>query len=719
MNMRAVLFRIDVCAITIALTLLTSGSVRAQMNWFPDVDNPIGSPFGENNVPSVVYDGEVWRAWYAPQPALDLEYAESKDGVDWRPDPAEVVLAVESGAPWESCAKWAPSVIYDPEHPSTFVDEDGGEPYAYQMWYNGFDCRPAEAVRAIGYVVSHDGSNWVRPVEEPVLATGGPGDWDQSWVHLPNVLYDAGEDLYRMWYAGGSGNGPNNIGLATSRDGMNWEKHPGPLELRRPGEGSTINCGVIHNGTHYEMWFSLWDGARWDIHYARSLDGVVWTRPQSSQVVIPFEGAWNDAGTCNPKVHFDGVSYRAWYTGDCRNVAGDSWLTGTAEFDAELPRPHFRIQPESDLVEGQPITFDASRSNSPVVRNPQPGDFSYEWDFGDGRTDDGETVQYAYDRPGDYRVRLTFSDGRESASIERLVPVRFRSEPVPGWTSMDVGDIDGSGGARPEGDCLRVLGAGGSISGRADRFHFLHQEITGNFRFTATVVGWESELSDSRFGLMVRDGTGATERNAFLAIRTSSPGDGRLRFQSRLSEGDNTHLLSNLGQVASTAPIHLRIARCGDEITASVSHDGTALSEAGAVTLEGLGDDVLVGIAASSRSAATVRDWCVATVCDISIEPGCGQEPRFLRGDCTGDGTVNISDATCLLNWLFAGGEAPGCVAATNTNGDDAANITDATYLLTHLFGEGPPPVQPYPECGPGALPTDTVLGCANPPKCQ
>jgi hypothetical protein len=61
----------------------------------------------------------------------------------------------------------------------------------------------------------------------------------------------------------------------------------------------------------------------------------------------------------------------------------------------------------------------------------------------------------------------------------------------------------------------------------------------------------------------------------------------------------------------------------------------------------------------------------------------------------------------CILNWLFLGEATPGCIAATNTNGDDAANLTDATYLLGHLFSGGPAPAAPFPDCGPGMLPTD------------
>ena len=52
----------------------------------------------------------------------------------------------------------------------------------------------------------------------------------------------------------------------------------------------------------------------------------------------------------------------------------------------------------------------------------------------------------------------------------------------------------------------------------------------------------------------------------------------------------------------------------------------------------------------------------------------------------------------------------------TQTN---AVNITDPVSLLSFLFADGLAPVEPFPDCGPGMLPADAVLGCANPPDCQ
>ena len=107
---------------------------------------------------------------------------------------------------------------------------------------------------------------------------------------------------------------------------------------------------------------------------------------------------------------------------------------------------------------------------------------------------------------------------------------------------------------------------------------------------------------------------------------------------------------------------------------------------------------------------------CVARSVDVP-PPGLR---HFLRGDCNDDGNVNISDAVCILNWLFLEGAVPPCIAATNVDGVGQVNLTDALYLLNYLFLNGAAPPVPFPDCGPGALVADEELGCAAPPaRCQ
>jgi hypothetical protein len=71
----------------------------------------------------------------------------------------------------------------------------------------------------------------------------------------------------------------------------------------------------------------------------------------------------------------------------------------------------------------------------------------------------------------------------------------------------------------------------------------------------------------------------------------------------------------------------------------------------------------------------------------------------FTRCDANGSGRVEIADASFIFNFLFLGGPAPRCRAATDCNSDRAVNIADGSYGLNFLFIGGPPPADPYPLC--------------------
>jgi 1,4-alpha-glucan branching enzyme len=78
-----------------------------------------------------------------------------------------------------------------------------------------------------------------------------------------------------------------------------------------------------------------------------------------------------------------------------------------------------------------------------------------------------------------------------------------------------------------------------------------------------------------------------------------------------------------------------------------------------------------------------------------------GPEPGFVRGNCNGDRTVDISDAIRTLGILFLGLSVGECHAACDANADGRVDISDGIYTLTFLFGSGPAPSGPYPGCGP------------------
>ncbi len=369
------------------------------------------------------------------------------------------------------------------------------------------------------------------------------------------------------------------------------------------------------------------------------------------------------------------------------------------------------------------VAFDGSQSKTNLERCGAIN--QYEWKI-DGDEATFAQVSRTFERFGNKPVhlRVTTDKGSRSTRVKSAISVAFRKGPVAPWTSTEIGDAAVSGGARMEGGCV-VVGAGGKgvITQRGeDSFQFVHLKLTGDFSLSARIRSVELATgSPSLGGIMARASTDPGSPFTLVGIRQR---DEVLQpFTRRRTRAG--------GQPRGTSPrdgvawrevkppaFYVRLDRTGDKFSFFSSTDGTNWEDLGRTGID-LPDEVLVGLFASAEDASE-RQGREATVevtyCELSGFPALS---RFRRGDCNDDGEVNITDGVCILNWLFLGAATPGCVAVTNTNGDDAANIADATYLLSHLFAGGPPPAAPFPDCGPGMLPADEELGCANPPDCQ
>jgi hypothetical protein len=64
----------------------------------------------------------------------------------------------------------------------------------------------------------------------------------------------------------------------------------------------------------------------------------------------------------------------------------------------------------------------------------------------------------------------------------------------------------------------------------------------------------------------------------------------------------------------------------------------------------------------------------------------------MICGDASGDGSVDISDAVFLIQYIFSGGPAPNPILAADTNCDSSIDISDAVYLIQYIFSGGPAP---------------------------
>jgi hypothetical protein len=63
-------------------------------------------------------------------------------------------------------------------------------------------------------------------------------------------------------------------------------------------------------------------------------------------------------------------------------------------------------------------------------------------------------------------------------------------------------------------------------------------------------------------------------------------------------------------------------------------------------------------------------------------------------GDADGNHTVNVSDITRTIDFVFASGTASYPKAAMDATCEEMINVSDIIYLIQYVFGDGPPPCE-------------------------
>ena len=312
MKLRASLI-VLVCLALVLYYVVPDHSVQAQTNWTKYAANPVLPPGAVGSWEQVVlyacvveqlgynmyYTGFDYTA--GPMPVYNIGYAYSMDETSWTKYPANPVVNRGPPGSWDVDGVGMPSVLFDG--------------VGYKMWFSGMDWTGPWT--GIGYATSSDGMSWSKFGGNPVLLPS-PGQWDET-IMAARVLYTGGE--FKMWYTGTDSGSIGRIGYATSPDGLAWAKHPGnPVLVEGPGgdwdDSSVMMPSVIFNGTGYQMWFGGQDASSvFRIGYATSPDGITWTKDLSNPVLEPTPGGWDESMVSGPFIISDGLTYHMWYGG--------------------------------------------------------------------------------------------------------------------------------------------------------------------------------------------------------------------------------------------------------------------------------------------------------------------------------------------------------------------------------------------------------------------
>ena len=167
-----------------------------------------------------------------------------------------------------------------------------------------------------------------KPIAVAPAPATPPADTSAGWIKSPanpvlggklGTCFDVAvlkdQETYRMYF---SWRPKKSVALVESKDGIHWNEPTivlGPND--KSGWEADINRPVVvKRDDGYHMWYTGQAKGHSSIGYAKSADGVHWTR-QSEQPVLAAKEKWEKVAVMCPHVMWDANAklFRMWYSG--------------------------------------------------------------------------------------------------------------------------------------------------------------------------------------------------------------------------------------------------------------------------------------------------------------------------------------------------------------------------------------------------------------------
>ncbi len=198
----------------------------------------------------VYHDGlfHMFRNGFRGFPATSqVGYVTSPDGYTWTKQGDEPVFETKDVA-YAKIAMYASSAL---------VEADG----TWVIYFYTWDSSSFPGSSVIGRATATDPNGPWTADNEPVLLPGSAGEWDAQQVLAPHVIQN--DDGYIMYYSGTDKAGKQQVGMATSNDGVQWTKYNDPSTTDVPYVESDL---VLQSGA-----YGSWDAN--SVHQPRVLQG--------------------------------------------------------------------------------------------------------------------------------------------------------------------------------------------------------------------------------------------------------------------------------------------------------------------------------------------------------------------------------------------------------------------------------------------------------------
>ncbi len=281
--------------------------VLGQSQWDKYVSNPVLTPDPQLGLlgfsdPTLLFDGATIHLWisgggFVPGgtvPGVRTYYYTSSDGLSWQGHPTNPVFREGAPGTWDSGHIETPSVITNASD--------------FWLYYAATPDSMANkgTLLKFGLATSNDGENWIRSPTNPILERGLPDSWEERQIESPCVLKT--DSLFCMWYSGIDIEWKIHVGLATSANGITWQKYP-DNPVFSPLQGSSWDSVGVYApqvrriGNHFVMLYTGlvfsqtgYDFANTNTGLAVSEDGINWTRSTNQPVLSGTPDAWDASG---------------------------------------------------------------------------------------------------------------------------------------------------------------------------------------------------------------------------------------------------------------------------------------------------------------------------------------------------------------------------------------------------------------------------------------
>jgi regulation of enolase protein 1 (concanavalin A-like superfamily) len=202
--------------------------------------------------------------------------------------------------------------------------------------------------------------------------------------------------------------------------------------------------------------------------------------------------------------------------------------------------------------------------------------------------------------PTSVLVGLWTASGNTTSSATAVTNnVSVTPFPAP-WVNNQIGSVSAITSGESYNSIYTINGAGTIGGSSSDAGTYLHQTLTGDGQIIARLSTVQNTSTAARFGVMIRDTTSSSSKQAFMGV---SP-DGTFRFMTRSSNNGSTTSVS--GGTGTFPNCWVKLVRAGNVFTGFKSSNGTTWTQVGTATIT-MGSNIRIGIINGSGSTSVLN----------------------------------------------------------------------------------------------------------------